>query len=361
MKNLKWWLWILFGMALLAGAARIHFDVEVLNLLPDKLPVVKGLKSYQEYFSNSRELILTLRGSDPEEVESATRALAKEFKDRRDLVKAVSWQPFWMQAPGEAGELMGFLWLNQDPHDLAQMADRLSRTNLNNTLARTRDRLATSMSPRDMAVGAYDPFGLLEIPSLTQQAIPFASRSDDMFASEDGTFRMMFVESISPLTTYRDCRAWLKQMRYLVDQARAYGMISNSVTIHYTGRPAFVTEIAGGMENDMGGSGVHGTLRGDRAAVLPHSSARQAALMAVRLAFVSACGDRGHRRSAFWHGECGQSRICGHLDGTGGRFRDCFIRGNAIASRVECPGNPSRSRPRNHLVGGDHGPADFWL
>ena len=133
MKNLKWWLWILFAMGLLAGAARIHFDVEVLNLLPDKLPVVRGLKLYQEYFSNSRELILTLRGSDPEEVESAARALAEEFRGRRDLVKSVSWQPFWMQAPGQAGELMGFLWLNQAPNDLAQMADRLSRTNLSNT------------------------------------------------------------------------------------------------------------------------------------------------------------------------------------------------------------------------------------
>ena len=115
------------------------------------------------------------------------------------------------------------------------------------------------MSPRDMAVGAYDPFGLLEIPSLTQQAIPFATSSDDLFASEDGTFRMMFVESSSALTTYRECRAWLQQMHYLVDQARSYGTVSNSVTIHYTGRPAFVTEIASGMENDMGGSST-GTL-----------------------------------------------------------------------------------------------------
>src|SRR5436309_7137540 len=105
MKNLKWWLWALFAALLLAGAARIHFDVEVLNLLPDKLPVVRGLKQYQEYFSNSRELIFTLQSANPEETESAAQILAAEFRTRSNLVKTVSWQPFWMQAPGEAGEL----------------------------------------------------------------------------------------------------------------------------------------------------------------------------------------------------------------------------------------------------------------
>src|SRR6185436_260293 len=50
------------------------------------------------------------------------------------------------------------------------------------------------------------------------------------------------------------CRTWLAEVRRIIAQAQASEKISPNARLRYTGRPAFVTEIAGGMENDMAGS-----------------------------------------------------------------------------------------------------------
>ena len=71
-----------------------------------------------------------------------------------------------------------------------------------------------------------------------------------MFASADGTFRILFVQSTTDLTSYRDCLAWLKTVKSLVQSARESARIPNEVVVGYTGL-LFVGEIAGGMEHDI--------------------------------------------------------------------------------------------------------------
>src|SRR6185295_1053233 len=109
-------------------------------------------------------------------------------------------------------------------------------------------RLATSFSPGDIATLAYDPLELTRLPE-SPGATGFGT-GEQLFASADGTFRVMFVEANSPLANYRECRDWLGQIKGVV----AGQSIPSEIKIQYTGRPAFVTEIAGGMENDMAGS-----------------------------------------------------------------------------------------------------------
>ncbi len=46
------------------GLARLRFDVEVLNLLQADLPVVQGLKLYQQHFASARELVITVSTTD---------------------------------------------------------------------------------------------------------------------------------------------------------------------------------------------------------------------------------------------------------------------------------------------------------
>ncbi len=70
MKPSRLWLWLLLVVLLAVGIARLRFDVEILNLLPKKLPVVEGLKIYQQHFSDARELIITLEAPAPDEAES---------------------------------------------------------------------------------------------------------------------------------------------------------------------------------------------------------------------------------------------------------------------------------------------------
>ncbi len=244
-------LWIVLPILIALGVARLHFDVEVLDLLPSNNRAVEGLKLYQEHFSNARELVVTISGPDAEHTESAARAIALKLREQTYLVTAVTWQPPWLESPGQTAELIGYLWLNQKPELFEQLASRLTPTNLPSTLADTRDELAGSLSPDAVARLSYDPFKLTQLPESAANAAPNFSQGESLFSSADGKFRIMFVEANTPLATYKECYAWLQSIKADVESTRAESKVSPEVTVAYTGRPAFVSEIARGMEHDI--------------------------------------------------------------------------------------------------------------
>lgn len=247
----RYWPWWLLLIPVVLGLLRLRFDVEVLNLLPEKEPVVQGLKLYQQNFSNARELIVTLEGKEPEAVENAARFLAELLRGQTNLVTSAIWQPPWLERPGEGAELIAYLWLNQPPKVFAEMAQRVSATNLPSVLASTRERLATSFSPDDIGRLSYDPLDITRLPENVSNAGAGFGQGQELFASGDGRFRMMFVEARPDLTSYRDCVKWFRQIQEVV-KAHKDEPALKEVSLHYTGRPAFVSEIGGGMEQDMG-------------------------------------------------------------------------------------------------------------
>src|SRR5688572_7645399 len=105
MSVLRRWWWLLLLIPIVIGAARLRLDVEVLTLLPGNLPTVQGLKTYQQNFSNARELIITLEGPDPHALETAARTLAESLRRKTGLVSQVTWQPAWIEYPGQSAEL----------------------------------------------------------------------------------------------------------------------------------------------------------------------------------------------------------------------------------------------------------------
>ncbi len=140
----KSWFWIALITAclLVAGFARLRFDVDVLNLLPNDSRVVAGLKLYQRNFTDSRELIITIRADDPAQAEDAAGKLAKALRAETNLVASVLWQPAWLEHPAQAAELVGYLWLNQPPEAFGQLTNRLLGTNIAATLAEAREQLS---------------------------------------------------------------------------------------------------------------------------------------------------------------------------------------------------------------------------
>ena len=254
MKLSRAWLWLLLLIPLAVGIDRLRFDAEILNLLPAGLPVAEGVRSYQEHFANARELIITVEAATAEETESTARALAAALRAETNLVAGVTWQPAWMEDPVQAMELLAYLWLNQPPPVFAALGDRLAETNLARTLGETRARLATSLSPDDLALGAYDPFGLTRLPETVSGTVPSMSSGEQLFASEDGTFRVLYVEARPELAGYRACQSWLENVRKVIAEARRAGGPSPAAEIHFTGRPAFVVEVSTGMERDMSGA-----------------------------------------------------------------------------------------------------------
>jgi hypothetical protein len=155
-----------------------------------------------------------------------------------------------MENPVQASELVAYYWMNQPRAVFAELELRLAPDKLEAELAATREQLATSMSPGEIARLSYDPLGFTSLPANNDEAPSFLQGAN-IFSSEDGRFRVQFVKASTELSSYRDCEAWLGSVKELVGAAIASTGGSEGVEVKYTGRPAFVDEIARGMQKDM--------------------------------------------------------------------------------------------------------------
>jgi predicted RND superfamily exporter protein/lauroyl/myristoyl acyltransferase len=270
------WLWLLLLVPIALGLARLRFDAEVFDLLPANLPAVEGLKLYQRYFANARELVITVQATSAEQAEGTARSIAEYLRAQTNLVANVTWEAPWQEHPEQLAELLAYLWLNQPPGLFGELTNRLAPDKLVEILANTREELATSLSPDQIARLSYDPFGLTRLPENLAGAAP-SLQGQDLFSSPDGTFRILFVQARSDLRTYRDCAQWLDALKGITTGARPSSGTAgfekvrsppNSaiarqtgvaapedgrtpVKLGFTGRPAFVAEIAAGMQHDM--------------------------------------------------------------------------------------------------------------
>src|SRR5258708_10063964 len=253
---LKRWWWALLVWAVGIGVWRLRFDVDVLNLLPPDEPRVQGLKLYENHFTNARELLISVRAPEAERAERLAGALAARLRKETNLVEAASWQPPWMEDPSQLGELLGYLWLNQPPGAFGALTNRLAPDQLKAVLTQTKELLTTSMSPMDMARRAFDPFNLLDAPGLTNLSSISMEQCQKMFASSNGTFRLVFVQSSVDLAGYRSCESWLKAIQAVVARLRAEQPKEewDGVVVRYTARAVFVKEIAPSMQPHMTGS-----------------------------------------------------------------------------------------------------------
>ena len=141
----------------------------------------------------------------------------------------VTWQPPWQEHPEQIAELIAYLWLNQPPEIFPQLAGHLSETNLANVLAATREQLATTLSPDDIAQLSYDPFGLTRLPATSPGRAGFG-QGQEMFASADGTFRIIFVKARGDLNGYRECTGWFNAVK-ATSQRRAAGGSKRSISV----------------------------------------------------------------------------------------------------------------------------------
>jgi predicted RND superfamily exporter protein/lauroyl/myristoyl acyltransferase len=250
---LKRWWWALLLVAVGTGLARLRFDVDILDLLPPDEPAVQGLKLYQRHFTNARELVVTLRAPDAGQAERLAGGLAARLRQQTSLVEEVTWQPPWMERPDQLGELLGWLWFNQPPGDFSALTNRLAPGHLKPVLDETRELLATSMSPMDLARRSFDPFNLLTMPALTNISGISMDQGNQMFASTNGKYRLLYVQSAVDLTSYRACESWLKAVHAAVAELQTGPAKEDwkGATVRYTGRPVFVEEIATSMQRDM--------------------------------------------------------------------------------------------------------------
>jgi predicted exporter len=251
MRSVSRWGWLL-AIPIILGLWRLHLDADVLNLLPSEIPAVRGLQLHQESFANDRELLLTVDAASSEAAQEAARLLAATLRPATHLVDTVVWQPPWLDHPGDTAEFMAWLWLNQPPEGVTELATRLSPSNLPRTLALVRDQLATSFSPLELARLSYDPLGLSVLPDgLGGSEATDPTQGTGLFSSEDGRFRILFVRPREGLAGFGSAGDWLRSVKVLIQRAQTDPAWPEGTQVGCTGKPAFLAEAAEGMERDM--------------------------------------------------------------------------------------------------------------
>lgn len=241
----RWVGWILLGILVVLGMWRLRFDAEPLALLPDEVPSVAGLRWHQRDFPAGRELIVTVRADAPDVALRTAEAVASDLGSVAGLASRVRWQ---VSFETNLAENIAWMWMQQPAARLRELESRLAPGRLGIELAEARERLATSLDPMEMARAGYDPLGLLEVPGLAGKGGPM--EGGGAFANASGTFRIVMVEPAGAMN-YRQATEWLVRVRGRVEEVVRRLEVAGAVEVAFTGGPAFLSEVANGMESDL--------------------------------------------------------------------------------------------------------------
>lgn len=246
------WKWALAAGLLLMvvlGLSRISFNVDILRLLPTGLRQVQGLSRFLKYFSQPDELIITVEAPTAPAAERAADEIAAKLGAMTGTVKHALARPPWDQDPAQLTELLAYLTINQPPEDVRQLLERTSPAQAAQTLRDTLEKLTDSVSPQEIGLASYDPYDLAGPIAAT--ALSAGSQPSE-FASEDGTFHLIYVQAAKTFDNYQDAGRWIES----IHRATLPWQGKNGIRLGFTGEPAFVASISSSMQGDMQSSGL---------------------------------------------------------------------------------------------------------
>lgn len=248
-KYLSRWRWGLLTLLLLAtglGLSRIRTNANVLDLLPQDLVAVRGLKIFLGHFGQPHELIVMVEASDAAEASALVDSLADDLRASSTLV--VHSAPPWAADPRQLVPLAAYALLNQAPEKFHPTLEKLSPAGASALASDAVERLGTTMAPEEIARLAYDPLDLLS--ALPSTAAPDLANRE--FSSLDGRTRLLYVTPVSP-TPSKD---WVAQTTRRIQKWQSASPGRLAARVGWTGEPAFVQEISGAMESDMRSSSI---------------------------------------------------------------------------------------------------------
>lgn len=250
---------LVFGAAIVtAGLWKLRLDPDILSTLPKDLPAVESLRLLRDSFAGADDLVLTVDAADAATAKAAAQTLAERLRSRAELCRQVQ-EGSVLESPETAGTLLAWVLQNGDPALLggfqARMGDSAA---VKKHLDKVLDELAASPDPAVVQRWQYDPLGLLGMVDLNRMTA--LGDSGLGTASADGTFRVLFVAPKEKPGGYREAEKWLAAVEQVIAGWRSSDASFAEVVIGRTGEPAFMAEIGGGIERDLGGTVGVGTV-----------------------------------------------------------------------------------------------------
>ncbi len=262
-KNIHGIVFFLIGLLVLSfGLKRVTYNVDVLALLPPDLPEVKGMSALYTHFSRVTELIVTLETTDPAASEAAVASLAEAFSEAKEHVSHVIWRLPIEDDPEFAAEFLAYMWLNAKPDAVLALNEKIAPQKSSARFEDIIEDLGGGLIDKELMMRTYDPLGFTELPGgLESNSLLSGAGNADPFTSEDGTFRMLYVNSTAKeFENYTSIIAWIDQLELVIEAWRQKFLEENpdfadtDLSIGYTGKPSFIAEVSAGMERDMRGS-----------------------------------------------------------------------------------------------------------
>ena len=251
----------IFGILLVIGyvvfgLSRLRFDAEISRMLPEDLKESDGTRLFLDHYSRQGEMLVTLEADEAEVADEAVKSLSELFREQEESVRSVVVGSS-MEGDDGGDEIMEFVaWtlINRPSEELKELEQSLAPGAVEEKLEAAMKRLTEELPSRDFAVTGNDPLGFLEqLLSNSSSALG----DDFSYGTSEGAFRVFFVAARDPDGSYRDKIAWIEEMWEVVGRWReSRDAGAPEVKVGLTGEPAFVAEIAGGMERDMRNSGI---------------------------------------------------------------------------------------------------------
>lgn len=284
---------VLGAAVVVTGWLRVELDVEVLDVLPAELPEVMALRAYRSHFANERELIVAVEidervlataegdgdpgdqappgpdwpglddhepgplptpaeAAEPDPLPDVAGRLAEWLEADMQPAPEVRWQDVWEARTEEGAELVAWLLLNLPDDAFAGLRQRLAEDGARQALDDALETLALTMDPAEVERVRHDPLGLTS-PLVDLMA---AGALGDFSAGDGGgSMRLLFVECPDEFQGYKAVAAWVERVRASCQRWQQQEGADWGVRwLGLTGEPAFISEVAVGMEHDMRGT-----------------------------------------------------------------------------------------------------------
>jgi len=226
-------------MALLMAAAgwaahSIRLETELLALLPQDLPSVRGLDGFSRQFASDRELILVADDALPAarraELWARLRPALAALEDVQGVQEAGA---YWLQL---APQLAAWIAWNLPPERFADLTGALAAQPVQGKLRRLPQELAGAFDWERLPLRQFDPLDLLAALHPGGGVAPSAPEAP----------WSLTVTSARPLITFQECADFYDAVARTIAAA-----VPGDSHLLITGRPAFTAEISAQMRHDM--------------------------------------------------------------------------------------------------------------
>ena len=214
----------------------IRLETELLALLPQDLPSVRGLDAFARQFASDQELVLVVGEDMPAlQRKQVLRKIRPVLASLPDVAS--------VRAPGEEWRLNAPLlaaWTvwNLPSDQFRKLTAALEPQRVRATLAALPETLSGALSWENLMLRQFDPLGLLQV--LTGEHENFLGPSKPQPPSS------LLITATRPLVSFQDCAAFYESIRSAVQRT-----LPGESRLMLTGRPAFTAEISTQMRHDM--------------------------------------------------------------------------------------------------------------